>query len=221
MTTEQEQQTDSKATAEQKEAVRADHAEHRRWLAQHGIVEAARPMGEEKFTGLVLAALLDDLETGDCVLAALLAGLPSRPAATLVPAAAYGPSRGVDLVVPMECNGAVELLIAELKRFGSPSHAPGYKTDPQAAWQTDQAYEAATGIRPAPSWLYDDLVGYPKKTFLVVDTYGRPMDQTFYDGQHNQEWGVTSYAQFGAVLRAGYERGIRGLVPLLRALYIG
>jgi muconolactone delta-isomerase len=220
MTTAQEQPTDFKATAEQKEAVQADHAEHRRWLAQHGIVEALWPMGEVNYTGLVLAAMLDP-DAGDCVLGALLAGLPPRPAATLVPAASYAPSRGVDLVVPMECNGAAELLIAEFKRFGSPSHAPGYKTDPQAAWQTDQAYEAATGIRPAPRWLYDDLVDHQRKTFLVVDTYGRPMDQTFFDGAHNAEWGVTSYAQFGAVLRAGHERGTRGLVPLLRALYAG
>ena len=32
---------------------------------------------------------------------------------------------------------------------------------------------------------------------------------------------VTSYPQFGAVLRKDYERGVRGLVPLLATLYAG
>jgi len=111
------------------------------------------------------------------------------------------------------------MLFVEHKRFHSPSHAPGYKSNPGAPWQTDQVYAAMTQNEP-PSW----LGGIPPcqvKSFVVLDAYGKTMEQLFPDGQFNDQWLVTSYPQFGAVLRVGYEEGVRGLVPLLAALYAG
>lgn len=56
---------------------------------------------------------------------------------------------------------------------------------------------------------------------VVLDAYGKSMEQLFPDGQFNDRWLVTSYPAFGAVLRVGYEQGAGGLVPLLAAMYAG
>ncbi|MFC1405740.1 MULTISPECIES: hypothetical protein [Streptacidiphilus] len=218
MTTSDPEKKSTAPTREQRAAARADHDHHSRWLRERGIAEAVWPMGEENYTALILSGLLDP-HAGAAVLAALLAGLPPRPAGTPVPAAAYAPSNGVDLVVPMRVQGRTELLIVEHKRFKAASHVPKGEENPNFDWQTDHAYEGATGLRSAP-WLYGDLIELDK-TCLVLDVYGRPMDRTFYDGLHNEKWTVTSYAQFGAVLRTAFERGVPGLVPLLCTLYIG
>ena len=206
-------------TREQRAAVRGDHAQHRSWLREHGIAEVAYRLLEDSYTGLILSALLEEPDTAASVLGALLAGLPTRPDITPLPVSAYSPSSIVDLVVPMQCQGCPELLIAEHKRHHSHSNAPGSRNDPDAPWQTDQAYEGATGLRDAP-WLYGDLRDVEAKTFVVLDVWARPMDRTFYWGEHNDKWALTSYARFGAVLRAEHERGVPHLVPLLSALYV-
>jgi hypothetical protein len=61
----------------------------------------------------------------------------------------------------------------------------------------------------------------PAGLFLVLDGYGKAMDQIFPGGLHNPEWAVTGYRQFGAILRAEHNRGVRGLIPLLTTLYAG
>ncbi|MFE4798267.1 hypothetical protein ACFRFL_25090 [Streptomyces sp. NPDC056708] len=57
--------------------------------------------------------------------------------------------------------------------------------------------------------------------FIVLDGYGKPMEQFYPGGLYNEKWAVTSYSQFGATLRAEHDRGVRGLVPLLATLYAG
>lgn len=56
---------------------------------------------------------------------------------------------------------------------------------------------------------------------VVLDGYGLPMERIFPDGEFNDRWLVTSYRQFGNVLRAAYDRGVPALVPLLVGLHAG
>ncbi|WP_199546329.1 hypothetical protein [Streptomyces sp. N35] len=134
---------------------------------------------------------------------------------------AYWPSSGVDLVIEVELRTRCEVIVVEHKRFDSPSHRPGYKTKDNAPWQTDAAYDAATGAtkRP-PRWMRRTDADHPVK-FVVLDGYGKSMDQLYPDGLHNKKWSVTSYPQLGRVLRAEHDRGVGGLVPLLATLYSG
>jgi hypothetical protein len=122
-------------------------------------------------------------------------------------------------VVRFGHGSGAALLLVEHKRFHTDSHRPGYKTNPDAPWQTDVVYAATTGNEPPP-WLTEALPSQVKD-FVVLDAYGKSMEQLFPGGQFNDQWLVTSYPQFGAVLRAGHEQGVQGLVPLLSALYAG
>lgn len=199
----------------------ADRELHRRWLHAHDIDEPFWPLDENPYTGLLLAALLDP-DASSTTVRGLLAGRTSgaTPSWTAVTAVQW-PSRGADLVARLgECEGEGEwAIVVEHKRFRSPSHAPGYKKDPASAWQTDQLYSALTGSTP-PTWLADVATGR-SPALVVLDAYGKSMDQLFPAGKHNALWSVTSYAQLGSVLRAAHEEGVRGLVPLLATLYAG
>jgi hypothetical protein len=203
----------------QKRALVADRAAHRRWLAKHGIDETPRPVTENPYTGLLLAALLDP-DARAAVVRGLLAGDPRAGSgrATRDVSAAQWPTGGVDLVVDLSGDPAATLLV-EHKRFKSHSHRPGYRRDPQAAWQTDKIYRELQGL-DSPRW----LVASPSTDewhLIVLDAYGKSMEQMFPNADFNDRWIVTSYAAFGAVLRAEHTDSTRGLVPLLAALYAG
>lgn len=175
---------------------------------------------ENPYTGLLLASLLDP-DASSTVRRALLAGgseVTSVSCAGPLTAAQW-PTRGVDLVARFGHGAGAALLLVEHKRFRTQSHRPGHQNNPDAPWQTDQAYAAATGNDP-PSWL-GEIRADQVKNFVVLDAYGHSMEEMFPGGQFNARWQVTSYSQFGAVLRAGYEQGVRGLVGLLEALYAG
>ena len=207
-------------TAAQTQALLDDRDRHRVWLAAHKIEEVVWPLSEDPYTGLLLASLLDP-DARSTVCQGLLAGGSEAASASCAgpPTAAQWPTRGVDLVVRFGHGADATLLLVEHKRFRSPSHAPGYKNHPDAPWQTDQVYAAVAGNEPL-SWL-GEIPGSQVKAFAVLDAYGKNMEQLFPGGQFNDRWLVTSYPQFGAVLRAGHEQGVRGLVPLLAALYAG
>ncbi len=151
---------------------------------------------------------------------ALLAGLdPSLTADDATVATTYWPSCGVDLVLEAQRRGHGELIVVEHKRFSSPSHAPGYKKNEDALWQTDQVYQPATSGY-WPGWMHETDSDLPVR-FVVLDGYGKHMDQMFPGGLHNSEWSVTGYGQFASVLRAEPDRGTRGLTPLLTTVYAG
>ncbi|MEE1782771.1 hypothetical protein PUR71_07555 [Streptomyces sp. SP17BM10] len=209
----------SAPTADQRQRLRDDHAAHQKWLRDYKINEHPYVMTEDPFTGLILAGLLAP-ESAPSVCRALLTGLdPWLQTDDILLLSAYWPASGVDLVVEAQRRGRRELVVVEHKRFASPSHAPGYKKDPEALWQTDQVYEAATGDY-WPRWMHETDPDLPVR-FVVLDGYGKPMDQLYPGGLHNAKWAVTSYPQFGAVLRAEHDRGVRGLIPLLTTLYAG
>lgn len=207
-------------TEAQKQSLFNDRHWHRVWLETNKIEEAALPLGEDPYTGLLLAALLDP-DARSSVLRGILAGAPASASAfsSSPLTAAQWPTRGVDLVARFGHGAASELLLVEHKRFRSHSHAPGYRRDPDAPWQTDQVYSAAMGSEP-PAWL-GEASANQVKNFIVLDAHGKSMEQLFPGGQFNDRWTVTSYLQFGAALRAEHSRGVRGLVPLLAALYAG
>ena len=130
------------------------------------------------------------------------------------------PRSGVDLLVRIEAAPRNRLVFVEHKRFRTHSHAPGYRNDKNAAWQTDCAVDAATKATATPRW----LLGVDLEVdldFIVLDAHGMEMDQLFPGREQNRRWDVTSYAQLGAALRSRHCEGIRGLVPLLAALYAG
>jgi hypothetical protein len=209
----------SAPTADQRQTVHDDHAAHRAWMRQNNITEHPYALTEDPFTGLVLAGLLNP-QCASSVCRALLSGLdPSLSSCECLPASAYWPSSGVDLVIEAQRRGRRELVVVEHKRFASPSHAPGYKKNPDSQWQTDQVYEAATGDY-WPRWMHETDPGLPVR-FIVLDGYGKPMEQLYPGGLHNEKWAVTSYSQFGAVLRDEHGQGVQGLVPLLATLYAG
>ncbi|UQW99211.1 hypothetical protein [Streptomyces sp. RerS4] len=188
-------------------------------MQKNKINEHPYALTEDPFTGLILAGLLNP-ESAPSVYRALLADLnPSSRAHDALPLSAYWPSSGVDLVVEAQQRDRRELVVVEHKRFTSPSHAPGYKKNPDARWQTDQVYEAATSDY-WPRWMYETDPSLPVR-FIVLDGYGKSMEQLYPGGLHNEKWAVTSYSQFGAVLRAEHDRGVRGLIPLLATLYAG
>jgi hypothetical protein len=180
-------------------------------------------MSEDPYTGLLLASFLDP-DARSTVRRGILAGRSGVTSASSVDSlkGVLWPTRGIDLVAQFGHGADAAMLLVEHKRFMTPSNRPGYRSNPNAdpPWQTDQVYAAMmTGNEP-PSWLQ----GIPMcqtKTFVVLDAYGKSMERMFPDGEFNDRWLVTSYPQFGAVLRAGYEQGVRGLVPLLTALYAG
>lgn len=207
-------------TAAQKQALLDDRDRHRVWLANNKIDELTWPVSENPYTGLLLAGLLDP-DARSTVCRGLLAGGPeiTSPSRVGPLTAAQWPTQGVDLVVRFGHGADAALLLVEHKRFHSHSHAPGYKSNPHAPWQTDQVYAATTCNEPPP-WL-GDVPTCQVKTLVVLDAYGKNMEQLFPGGQFNDQWLVTSYLQFGAVLRAGYKQKVRGLVPLLAALYAG
>ncbi|KAA6212026.1 hypothetical protein CP973_21260 [Streptomyces albofaciens JCM 4342] len=206
-------------TADQKQKLIDDHAAHRAWLRDNKINEQPHALTEDSFTGLILAGLLDP-DSAPSVCRALFVSLnPSSRVDVVLPLSAYCPSSGVDLVVEAQQQDFRGLVVVEHKRFTSPSHAPGYKKNPNARWQTDQVYEAATSDY-WPRWMHETDPSLPV-AFVVLDGYGKPMEQLFPGGLHNEKWAVTSYSQFGAVLRAEHDRGVRGLIPLLAALYAG
>ncbi|MFF8786092.1 hypothetical protein [Streptomyces sp. NPDC015125] len=199
--------------------MRDDHAAHRKWMREYELDEHPYPVTEDPFTGLVLAGLLDP-ESAPSVCRALVTGLhPSMRTGDATPLSAYWPTSGVDLVIEAQQRDRRELVVIEHKRFASPSHAPGYRKNPEALWQTDQVYEAATSGY-WPRWMHETDPELPVR-FVVLDGYGKPMDQLYPGGLHNDKWAVTSYSQFGAILRAGHDRGVRGLIPLLTTLYAG
>lgn len=207
-------------TPAQKQVLLEDRDYHRVWLKTNKIEELAWPLSENPYTGLILAAVLNP-DTRSTVCQGLMAGGSETASAfrTNSLTAAQWPTKGVDLVVRFGHGLESQFLLVEHKRFRSDSHRPGYRTDPHAPWQTDVVYAAATG-NDAASWLGDDPASRVKG-FIVLDAYGKSMDQLFPGGQFNDKWLVTSYPQFGRVLRAAYEQGVRGLVPLLAALYAG
>ncbi len=205
-------------TPAQKEAVAVDAALHGCWLRGETIRELHTPMGENPYTGLLLSALLDPDASSATVRGLLASTVQNRP--TVVPgvASAQWPSRGPDLIVDLEYGYDREVLVVEHKRFNSISHAPGYKRtgNSNAPWQTDVVYERMTKDRLP----YRRVARHDGPiVFVVLDLYGKPMEELYPGGIHNEHWIVTSYAQFGAVLRAEYELGARGLVPLLSAIY--
>jgi hypothetical protein len=206
--------------AAQKKELLDDLGRHSRWPAANCIAELVCPLSEDAYTGLLLAALLEP-DAGPVVGQGLLAG--SQGAAHLAEprtvSAAQWPTRGADLVVLVESGADSEVLIVEHKRFRSPSHASGYRRDPRAPWQTDQVSAAVTSSQ-RPSWL-SGFPSHPKTRFIVLDAYGKIMEQLFPAGQFNDHWLVTGYPQFGSVLRAAHARRVRGLVPLPTGLYAG
>ena len=189
---------------------------HRAWLSARGLAEPGSGLGEDAYTGLLLSALLDPV-AAPAVYAALLSGRPAtrgRPQGVLD---AEWPSRGVDLIVWAGRPVAPRVLLVEHKRFASPSHAPGYRNNPQSAWQTDQVHEAATGTNGAAA-----IPGVPsggELDLVVLDAGGRTMEQMFPLGAHNTRWHVTGYRELGDVFRVRHDAGTAGLVPLLRGLY--
>ncbi len=205
-------------TKVQKQSLLDDRLRHRAWLEINKIEEAAWHLSEDPYTGLLLAALLDPDARSSVLRGILAGGGMSASALSSSPlTAVQWPTRGIDLVARFGHGAGAELLFVEHKRVGSPSHCPGYKTNPQAPWQTDQLYSAVVGSEP-PAWL-DGASADQAKTFVVLDGYGMSMEQLFPGAESNDRWAVTSYRQFGAVLRAEHSRGVRGLVPLLAALY--
>jgi hypothetical protein len=207
-------------TAAQKQALLDDRDRHRLWLRANQIEEVTWPLSEDPYTGLLLASLLDPDASPTVCRGLLAGGSEATPAYCAGPlTAAQWPTQGVDLVVRFGHGANATILLVEHKRFHSHSHAPGYKTNPDAPWQTDQVYAATTRIE-SPPWLCG--ISPRKVTNLVVlDAYGKSMEQLFPGGQFNDRWLVTSYQAFGAVLRAGYRQRVGGLVPLLAAMYAG
>ena len=210
-------------TIDQTRALHDDLAAHHSWLASKGIEVPIWPEKSEKqYTGLLLAALLDP-DASATVCHALLDGGLDKATAPVVghPTTVYAPDKGPDITLRLTDRATDLLLVVEHKRFRSPSHAPGYKKHHQtAAWQTDQTIEAA-GWDDPPLWL--SLTGAPSaaKKFIVFDAHGMNMEQLFPGGEYNDDWSVTSYRTFSAELRRAFEGGVRGLVPLLAALYAG
>ena len=209
-------------TADQKQALRNDLHLHRAWLDANKIKEPLWALKSEKqYTGVLLAALLDSDASATVCRALLACKFGPMAAATFGhPKTVHCPDKGPDLVAILEHEAEEVLLIVEHKRFGSPSHAPGHETDPDAPWQTDRIYAEATQKGP-PLWLSVAGATCKETYFIVLDAHGMSMEQLFPDGEFNEPWMVTSYPQFGAVLRKDYERGVRGLVPLLATLYAG
>jgi hypothetical protein len=209
-----------KKTRAERHAIREEHTKHVAWLADRGLREPPWPLkSEDAYTGLLLAGLLTP-EAGATVCQALMAGEASLPDPLPWPVAgAVWPRWGADLVAWTADDKGAVMLVVEHKRFESHSNAPGYRTDPASPWQTDQVYEEVTRGEP-PS----RVVGLPPARadyYVVLDGYGLPMERIFPDGEFNDYWLVTSYRQFGSVLRTGYDRGVPGLVPLLVGLYAG
>lgn len=205
-------------TPQQAADLASDRNLHRQWLASNGLSEPAWDLPEDPYTGLLLAALLDPFAQ-QAVLRALAAGDPPRPPSRAVVTAVRWPTRGVDLVILQGAEADVIATLVEHKRFRSPSHAPGYKKDPDAAWQTDQAFEASQAAEP-PGWLDGIEPGHSRR-YLVLDAYGKDIDQLFPGGTHNSEWTVTGYGEFGSALREAHKQGTPGLGPLLTTLYAG
>jgi hypothetical protein len=208
-------------TAAQKQALFEDRDRHRIWLGRNKIEEPAWPLSEDPYTGLLLASLLDP-DASSTVCTGLLAGANVASMRLIGPlTGVQWPTQGVDLIVRFGRGADTAMLFVEHKRFRSHSHAPGYKNNNgEAPWQTDQVFVAIAQNEP-PSWLAGESTTCQPKTFLVLDAYGKEMEQLFPEGQYNNQWDVTSYPQFGSVLRIAYEKGVRGLVPLLSALYAG
>lgn len=203
-------------TSEQVANLSADQVAHRTWLAEQGLAEPKAGLGEDAYTGLLLSALLDP-GAAAAVYEALLPARPATPGGPPRVREARWPSSGVDLIVEAVIGNVTRCLLMEHKRFKSPSHAPGYRTNPEAAWQTDQTYEAAIGSAGAAP-----IPGVPAGSavdMVVLDAGDRTMAQMFPGGEHNAHWQVTGYRNFGAALRARHAAGTTGLVPLLRALY--
>lgn len=204
--------------AEEMAALLAARAKHRGQLVKDGLFEPEWPLAENAYNGLLLAAMLDPA-TQPAVLRALYSGEPRLTVSSALVTAVHWPTSGVDLVV-RQGNGARSVTtLIEHKRFASPSHAPGYKSNPDAAWQTDRAYEATLLPEP-PSWLAGYLPGSPVR-FVVLDGFGKSMDRLYEGGEHNDRWALTGYGTFGQSLWRAHKAGTPGLVALLTALYAG
>lgn len=170
-------------------------------------------VGEVLYTGMLLGALLEP-NSRDAVATAICTDGAARTGPRLTDA--YAPRQMVDLVMSLsDSTGSATIVIVEHKRFDSKSHAPGYRKDPNAQWQSDQAYLAAHGD-PPPSWLY--WPGLPTR-FVLLDGYNRSMDTAFKNGQYNAAWSVVGYESFADSLRESHDLGVQGLIPLLVALY--
>jgi hypothetical protein len=150
------------------------------------------------YTGLIFSALIEPGSRAAVCRALVGEVLADGDQAGSSPVAVRWPNRGVDLIV--ECGDAAErrVILMEHKRFRSPSHAPGYRTDPDALWQTDQVYESVSSAAP-PAW-FDGLGPAADLTYLVLDVHGKTMDQMDPGGRHNKAWQVTGYREFGSAL---------------------
>lgn len=209
-----------KKTAAERRTLLEERSQHLDWLASRGLREPPWPLkSEDAYTGLLLAGLLDP-ETSAIVCQALMASEVSLPDPPPWPVAgAVWPRWGADLVAWTDDHEGPVVLVVEHKRFQSHSNAPGYRTNPDSPWQTDQVYEEVARGEP-PS----RVAGLPPARavhYVVLDGYGLPMERIFPGGEFNDHWLVTSYREFGSILRTRYDQGVPCLVPLLSGLYAG
>jgi hypothetical protein len=208
-----------KKTSAERRSLSEERGKHLDWLASRGLREPPWPLrSEDAYTGLLIAGLLSP-ETSTTVCQALMAGSPLPAPPPWPVAGAVWPRWGADVVAWADDDDGAVALVVEHKRFESHSNAPGYRSDPDSPWQTDQVYgEIVRGEPPSR------VAGIPQAQVahcVVLDGYGLPMERIFPDGEFNDRWLVTSYHEFGSVLRAAYDRSVPGLVPLLVGLYAG
>ena len=167
-----------KKTAAEKRALSAERGEHLDWLGSRGLREPPWPLrSEDAYTGLLLAGLLAP-ETSMTVCQALVAGGGSFPSPPPWPVTgAVWPRWGADLVAWADDDDGAVALVVEHKRFESHSNAPGYRSDPDSPWQTDQVYGEI--IRGEPPSRVAGMPPARASQCVVLDGYGLPMERIF------------------------------------------
>lgn len=212
----------------QRAALVQDASAHALWLREHGLRRIVSHLDEEVWTGLLTAALLTP-ETNRVVLNALgFAGELQRLEPVVAP---------IDLLLEVVEIESTSYKFLEAKGYGSPSNAPGYRSDPNASWQTDRLHSLVTGFstcdqcgydeacgehgcpvcrgsledaphsRKPPAWFESGMRGDGNE-FVVLDFAGRDMEEIYPGGICNDAWRVLKRGVLLQRLRSRYDEAV-------------
>lgn len=215
----------------QRASLMQDAANHARWLRERQLGTIVHHIDEEIWTGLLTAALLTP-SAGSVVLASLgFEGALTRVEPVVAP---------IDLVLEVDDGRSVTYKFLEAKGYGSPSNAPGYRSDHNATWQTDRLHSLAVGFaecarcgyveacsehgcpvclldlddapntRKPPAW-FESSMRTSGNEFVVLDFAGRDIETIYPDGICNDAWRVLTREAFLKCLRRFYDDSMKSL----------
>jgi hypothetical protein len=161
--------------------VQAQAKAHDQWLTARQIPRIAK-IAEPQFTGVIIATLLD-ASVAPTVLKAL--GVTSQDRLTRV----ISDPVPIDIVVTLATpKGEDYSIFMEVKRWGSPSNAPGYKNEDYTQWQTDLMHAMSVGYARCPNCGFDRMCSACRRCWCCGTGRGHNVPSANLTERKKPEW---------------------------------